>query len=104
MATPNSGFFVGQIGAQIRLDTEDDVSLLAAATTKEIWYKRPSTGITGAWTASLDGTKLVYTTLTVADLPVAGEYKVQVYLEGPSYKLTGKIASMVVEEPVKSIT
>lgn len=101
---PDSGFFVGQIGAQIRLDTQDDLSLLAAATTKQIWYKRPDTGVTGAWTASLDGTVLVFTTTAITDLPVAGEYKLQVYLEAPGYKTVGKIVSMVVEEPVKAIT
>ena len=101
---PDSGFFVGQIGAQIRLDTQDDLSLLAAATTKEIWYKRPDTGATGAWTATLDGTKLVFTTTAVTDLPVAGEYQIQTYLEAPAYKVTGKIVSMVVSEPVKAIT
>lgn len=101
---PDSGFFVGQIGALIRLDTEDDPSLLAAATTKEIWYKQPGTGTTGAWTAALDGTKLTYTTLAVGDLPVEGEWKVQVYLAAPGWKLTGKIVSMFVNEPLKAIT
>lgn len=100
---PDSGFFIGQVGAQIRLDTEDDPARLAEATTKEIWYRRPETGTTGAWTASLDGTVLVYTTLAIGDLPENGEYKLQVYLAGPGFKVTGKIVSMYVDEPVKSI-
>lgn len=100
---PDSGFFVGQVGAQIRLDTLDDPTLLAAATTKEIWYERPATGTTGAWPASLDGTKLVYTTLAITDLPEEGEYKLQVYLAAPGWKVTGKIVSMVVNEPLKAI-
>jgi len=98
-----SGFFIGQIGAQIRLDTEDDPALLAAATTKEIWYKRPHTGGTGAWTATLSGTKLVFTTTAVTDLPVAGEYVLQAYLAGTGWKLTGKKVVMFVDEPVKPI-
>ena len=100
----DSGFFVGQIGAQIRLDTKDDASLLAAATLTQIWYKRPETGVTGAWTATVDGTELIYTTLTIDDLPVAGEWKIQVYVEAPGYKVPGKVVSMVVNEPVKDIS
>ncbi len=100
----DSGFFVGQVGAQIRLDTKDDPTYLAQATVKQIWYKRPDTGVTGAWTASLDGTVLVYTTLAITDLPVCGEYKLQTYLEAPGYKVTGDVVSMVVGKPVKAIT
>lgn len=101
---PNSGFFVGQVGAQIRLDTKEDTSFLASATLKQIWYSRPDTGVTGAWTATLDGTKFVFTTTAIGDLPVAGEWKLQTYMEASGYKVAGKIVSMVVEEPVKAIT
>lgn len=99
----DSGFYIGQIGATIRLDTEDDVTLLNAATLKQIWFKQPTTGTTGAWTATLSGTKFVYTTTAISDLPVAGEYKVQTYVEGAGYKIPGKVVSMVVNEPVKAI-
>jgi len=98
-----SGFYEGQIGALIRLDTEDDTAYLAAATKKEIHYKRPS-GTTGAWTATLDGTKLTYTTTAITDLPEHGKYIVQVYMEGPGWKLPGKEVVMIVEEPIIAIT
>lgn len=100
----DSGFYVGQVGALIRLDTEDDAGLLAAATKKEIWYKRLTDGVTGAWTAGLSGTKLTYTTTAITDLPKAGEYVLQAYIEGSGWKILGEKVSMIVDEPVKAIS
>lgn len=99
----DSGFFVGQVGALIRLDTEDSAALLAVATKKEIHYRRPESGTTGAWTASLDGTKLTYLTTLITDLPEAGDYLVQAYIEGPGWKVPGKITTLRVLDPVKPI-
>jgi hypothetical protein len=95
-----SGFFVGQVGAQIRLETNDDAAILATATTLEIHYQRPESGDTGAWAATLDGTELVYTTISASDLPEAGVYKVQSHTEGPGWITPGKIATMYVREPL----
>lgn len=98
-----SGFFAGQVGALIRLDTQDDVALLAAATVKRILYKRPN-GTTGYWTAGLDGTKLTFTTTAITDLPEAGEYTLQAYVEAPGWKVPGEKVSMIVAEPIVDIT
>lgn len=98
-----SGFHKGQVGALIRLDTEDDPLFLAAASKKEIHYRQPGTGTTGAWTASLDGTKLTFTTTAVTDLPAAGEYLLQAYLEGTGWKLHGAVVSMLVGDTVKPL-
>ena len=99
-----SGFFKGQVGASIRLDTEDDPVFLAAATKKEIHYKQQRTGVTGIWTATLDGTKLCYTTSDVDDLPTAGIYTLQVYMEGPGWKIHGKKVDMLVGDPISPVT
>jgi hypothetical protein len=104
MVVERSGFFAGQIGALIRLDTQDDASLLATATKTEIYYKYPESGTTGSWTATIDGTKLTYTTTAVGDLPEAGEYFLQTYIEGPGWKIPGKKVVMLVEEPIIPIT
>jgi len=98
-----SGFFIGQIGASIRLDTEDTAALLAAATTLEIHYRLPKTGATGIWTATLSGTKVVYTTTAITDLPLAGTYIIQSYLEGPGWALKGRKVDMIIAEPLIAI-
>lgn len=99
----NSGFFLGQIGATISLDTEDDAAVLAAATKLEIHYQTP-TGTVITKTASRSGTVLSYTTTSVDDLPEAGEYTVQAYGEGSGWKIPGAKVTMIVEEPLEEIT
>jgi hypothetical protein len=98
-----SGFFKGQIGATISLDTEDDVELLAVATKLEIHYRTPS-GIVKTKTASRDGTVLSYVTTATTDFPEAGDYIVQVYVEGTGWKMPGAKVTMRVEEPLGEIT
>jgi len=97
-----SGFYKGQVGALIRLDTLDSTALLAVATKKEIHYQRPS-GAVGAWTAALDGTKLTFTTTLITDLPESGRYILQAYIEGTGWKVPGGRTTMVVGEPIKAI-
>jgi hypothetical protein len=85
-----------QIGALIRLETEDDPTLLAAATTVEIYCREPRAGLIKTWTASVDGTLVTYSTLLETDLPTAGKYELQVHLAGPGWSLTGEVAIMEV--------
>lgn len=98
-----SGFFAGQIGALIRLDTLDDPLVLVDATTTQINYLLPS-GTAGEWTATLSGTVLSYLTTSAADLPEAGTYKVQAYVEGPGWKIAGGVVEMEVVAPLIPIT
>lgn len=98
----DSGFFRGQVGALIRLDTLDDPALLAAATKKEIHYQKPS-GAVGIWAAVLDGTKLTFTTTIATDLPESGRYYLQAYIEGAGWKVPGERTAMVVNEPIMAI-
>jgi hypothetical protein len=100
--TVPSGFFVGQIGAKIILETGDDALTLAAATALKINYRRPS-GTTGSWTATLEGTALAYTTTAIADLSEAGAYRLQAYGEGPGWKAPGAEVTMVVQPPIVAV-
>jgi hypothetical protein len=95
----NSGFFTGQIGALIRLETSDTLEFFNAATLQEIHYQRPD-GVTGKWAAGTDGTKLTFLTTTAADLPISGRYTLQAYMEGPGWALHGDKAIMVIGDPV----
>lgn len=98
MTTP-SGFYVGQIGAKIILDTRDDTSLLAAATVLKINYCSP-TGVKGSWVATREDTKLTYTTTAITDFAEAGTYQVQAYAEGPGWKIPGESVQMLVTAPI----
>lgn len=97
----NSGFFTGQVGALIRLDTEDTEVLLGAATVKEIYCELPRSKEIVVWSATLDGTKLTYTTSSAEDLPKSGDYKLQAHLEGVGWSLEGEIVTMTVGNPLK---
>lgn len=87
--------YIGQIGADIKLDTEDDPTLLAAATVRHIKYRRPD-GVQGFWTATLSGTLLRFITTAATDLPVAGVWKLQAYAEGPGWSIPGETADMMI--------
>jgi hypothetical protein len=98
-----SGFYAGQVGAKIRLDT-GDASLVSSATTKRIIYKRPVSGTIGYWSATVEeSSKLVFTTTTVLDLPESGDYLLQAYMEGTGVKILGGIAVMSVGKPITPI-
>ena len=91
-----SGFYEGQIGAKIMLDTQDDPLLLAVATVKKIYCKRPKSAVVIEWDAELEGTYLTFTTSAATDLPRSGTYKLQAHLEGPGWDLDGDVVSLIV--------
>ena len=66
---------IGDIGSLIELDTGEDISSGSGA---KIKYKKPS-GDTGEWSATIDDTKLTYTTAD-GDLDEAGTWLIQGYL------------------------
>jgi len=69
---------VGDVKAVIRLTSTKDIS---AQTLLKIEYIRPD-GVRGVWTAAVNGTTGVqYTTLSKADLPVAGTWRFFGYAE-----------------------
>lgn len=99
----SSGFFKGQVGAKIILETGDSAAILATATVLRINYCLPS-GNTGSWTAALEGTSLAYTTTAITNLSESGLYKIQAYVEGPGWKMPGEIVEMYVSAPIVAIT
>jgi hypothetical protein len=85
---------VGSIGVKIILNTE---SSIAAATLTEILYRKPD-GTIGTWTAvkEVDNTHISFTTTTVNDLDVAGEWLLWSYIEMPGWSGPGELAEFIV--------
>jgi hypothetical protein len=84
---------IGDIGTVIDYDAGESI---VDATVLKLKYKRPD-GTIGEWIATLYGTtKARYTTLTTGDLPSAGAYDVQLYIEAPTWKGHGTIKGMTV--------
>lgn len=86
--------FVGDIGTQIKLDTEVDIS---AATVFEIDYEKPS-GAVGTWSGTLSGTQIVTYTTVEDDWDLSGTWKLQAYVEHANYKLKGTIVEVIVKD------
>lgn len=80
--------YLGDTGTEIILDTGED---LTSATVMKILYKNKTTS--GEWIATVvETTKLRYVTQT-DDLDVSGVWKVQAYVEMPSWSGKGNTAS-----------
>lgn len=79
--------YVGDVGVEIVLDVETDIS---EATVMKIKYKKPS-GNQGFWNAEKkDATKIFYVT-GPGELDDAGIWDMQAYVESPGWKLHGKV-------------
>lgn len=76
--------YVGTEGLMIKVET--GISLSGATVTK-LKVKKPS-GTEVEWTATVDGTKLVYVT-QAGDLDEEGLYKIQAYVELGALKILG---------------
>ncbi len=69
---------------------------ISAATVMRIKYCRPDS-VTGYWSATAEGTTAItYTTIT-SDLSVAGDWRLQAYVEN-TWKRHGRIIRVRVEE------
>ena len=88
--------YEGQIGVKIELETLAD---LTGATLTEIKYKTGSTK--GAWSATVDGTKIFFITTAATDLESRGVIQVQAHASGPGFDLLGETASFTVYAPWK---
>jgi len=90
--------FRGAIGVKIILDVEIDIS---AATLRTIKYRKPS-GVISSWTGTpeADNRSISYTTTVATDLDESGTWKLQAYVETPSWSLNGAIAKLNIEEPL----
>lgn len=87
--------YEGQVGVKIELETSSD---LTAATLIEIKYKKPGAE-KGVWPATVDGTKIYYTTATAGDLDKRGVLQVQAHVSGPGFDLLGETAEVQIHPP-----
>lgn len=78
---------------EIRLLTGIDLS---SATSPKIMYEKPN-GVTGEWTATVDGTDLIYETSNT-DLDRKGVWKFQAYVLIGGLNKLGKIAKVTIDE------
>lgn len=67
--------FQNQTLASVILDTEYDIS---GATVLKIKYKKPN-GVSGEWTGTLNGQKIVYDVVSENDLNVSGRWELQAF-------------------------
>jgi hypothetical protein len=86
-----SKMYVGDTGTLIELDTKAD---LVGATVAQIKVRKPS-GMTVVWPATAVGTVISYTTV-LNDLDTAGTWLLHAYVELPSGKWTGELATLMV--------
>jgi len=80
----------------IKLDTGYDLSL---ATVHKIFYQKPDK-TTGEWTATVNGTELVYEVQNT-DIDQKGTWKFQSYIEAGGRKGYGEIVSHNFLNPIK---
>lgn len=70
-----SKHYVGDVGVDINVDCNQDVS---TATTATIFYRKPD-GTTASWAGTPTGNYIQYTTATTDDLDVAGKWELQAH-------------------------
>lgn len=68
---------------------------IAAATTRQIKYRKPD-GTTGAWTAAQYSTTSIYYNTVAGDLDFVGDLQIQAYVVTPSWTLHGDICRLSV--------
>lgn len=80
---------------ELRLNTGIDLS---GAASPKIVYRKPN-GVTGEWTATIDGNELVYETDN-DDLDRNGVWRFQAFVTISSLNKLGKIAKVTVDERI----
>ena len=86
--------FVGDVGTEIALDCG---TALSTASVRRIIAKKPN-GTRVTWTAVADGTNGIKYVTQANDLDVAGTWQLQAYVELPTWKGSGAVASMTVSQ------
>lgn len=84
--------YVGDVGTVITLDTGVDIS---AATVREIKVSLPN-GRSATWSAALSGTTAISFTTIANTLQLAGTYKLQAYVETPTWSGRGETVTLEV--------
>ena len=85
--------YTGEIGTQILIDTETDIS---GASLLAIKFTKPDGTTTGEWISSLSGSTAISYTLQNGDLDQQGVYKLQAYVEDGSSKWWGETVELYV--------
>ena len=88
----NGQIYQGDIGTVFLIDTKSNIS---TGTVFQLKIKKPS-GTEVIWTGELSGTTKVQYTTVAGDLNESGLYKLQVYVEIPSWRGRGKTAEFTV--------
>ena len=91
-----STVFAGDVGTEIIVDCGVSV---VNATVRKIVAVKPG-GRRVRWDAVLEGTNQIKYTTLAGDLDVAGDWSVQAYIELPSWKGYGTIATLKVADPI----
>lgn len=87
-------YYVGDIGTQIEVDVCTDIS---TATRVELRVVKPD-GTTATWVGTvLETTKIRYI-VQAGDFSVDGRYRIQPYVEMPSWRGKGNTATFVVSD------
>lgn len=82
----------------ISLDTGKDLS---TATNPEIHYKKPVSGDTGEWTATISGQNVEYQA-TDGDLDESGTWQFQAVVDFGSSTQKGSIYKATIVQPIKT--
>ena len=88
--------FVGDVGTEISLDCGVDVS---TATIRNI-VVRKANGSKITWGAVADGTNAIKHVTILGDLDAPGAWKLQAYVEMPTWKGSGEVALLVIGRPI----
>jgi uncharacterized phiE125 gp8 family phage protein len=87
-----SKHYVGETGTDITLNCGSDISL---ATVSNIKYTKPS-GATGTWTGAVYNLNYVKYTTIVTSFDIAGVWKLQAYVESPTWTGYGEAVELVI--------
>jgi len=88
--------FAGDVGTEIIVDCGADVS---TATVRNIVVRKPA-GTRVVWPAQLLTSNLIKYTVVDGDLDVVGNWKLQAYIEMPSGRWSGEVATLFVARPI----
>ena len=89
---------VGDVGTKIKIDVQSNIS---NATLLRIAYSKPD-GATGQWIAFLDSNTSVGYLLQAGDIDQPGIWKLQPYIESPTWKGHGESVEFTVLKNIGS--
>lgn len=84
--------YVNDVGTEIVVDCGSDIS---TATTTDLLIHKPN-GRVATWSGSIYNTNYIKYTTILGDLDEAGDYKIQAYIELPSWSGRGESTSFTV--------